>query len=87
MGLRLVEPQIMYLQRCDAGTAVLLCTLGRRLSLALRLEQPLLERLCGFPAALLPLLQAHKLRLQSPRPGRRLAIQTKVLTALFFLIF
>ena len=46
----------MHLQRCNAGAAVLLRTLGSRLSLALCLAQLLLERLRGVPAALLPLL-------------------------------
>ena len=67
----------MHLQRCNAGVAVLLRALGSCLSLALRLAHLLLERLHGFPAALLPLLQAHKLLLQPSRPGRRLQASHK----------
>ena len=80
-AMRWDQRQGVHLQRCNAGAAVLLHALGSRLSLALRLAQPLLERLCGVPAALLPLLQAHQLLLQSPRPGRRLLSQTQVFLA------
>ena len=80
--MRRDQPQSVHLQRCDAGAAVLLRALGSRLSLALRLAQLLLERLRSFPAVLLPPFQAHKLSLQSSRPGRRLLSQTQVLTAL-----